>query len=240
MKRFIVFSTSRALGALLVCALCVAAAPRTEAAADASAFVADLGTQALQALGRSVPPEQRAARFRELFEHDFDLPQIARFVLGPQGRRLEPQQQKQFLGLFREFLVQSYSNRLAQYAGETFRVTGAQRVGDDTVVASEVGGKSGKPVKIDWRVINRDGHFLIVDVAVDGVSMKVTQRNDFADIIRRNGGNAASLLAVLHQQLDHPPAELAGSSTPPPAQMTGSSVPPPAQMSGSSVPPPAQ
>src|SRR5918997_1132192 len=39
------------------------------------------------------------------------------------------------------------------------------------------------------------------DVVVGGVSMKTTQRAEFASIIQRNGGQPDALLAVLRQQL---------------------------------------
>lgn len=220
MIRAIADHAPRALGAALLFAASLAAAPDNDAAAqarqDPGAFVANLGQQAIQVLGPSVPPAQRAARFRQLFKDDFDLPQIARFVLGPQGRRLAPQEQQEFLAVFREFLVQSYSSRLAEYAGEPFRVTGTRPAGNDTIVSSQVMRKSGKPVEIDWRVTNADGRLVITDVSVDGVSMKVTQREEFAKIIQRNGGNPASLIAALRQQLSPEPATESGSSQPRP------------------------
>jgi phospholipid transport system substrate-binding protein len=177
------------------------AAPAGAAAPDARTFVADLGTQALQVLGPTVPPAQRAARFRELFESDFDLPGIARFVLGPYAHRLSPPQQQEFMRVFRESLVQAYTERLSLYAGEPFRVTGDRPVDNsDAVIMSQVARRDGKKLEIDWHVINRDGRFLITDVDVDGVSMKASQRSAFAGIIQRNGGSPDALVAVLRQQ----------------------------------------
>ena len=55
------------------------------AAADPSAFIDDLDTQ-LQHLIRDTSPDQRFVRFRQIFRADFDVPGIARFVLGPYWR----------------------------------------------------------------------------------------------------------------------------------------------------------
>jgi len=120
--------------------------------------------------------------------------------------------------VFRESLVQAYSKRLAEYAGEPFRVTGSRPTEGGTLVASQVVRRSGPPIAIDWQLIERDGHYQISDVAIDGVSMKVTQRNTFAGIIQRNGGNPEALIAVLRQELAQPSAG-AGSSIPPAAPM---------------------
>ena len=54
---------------------------------------------------------------------------------------------------------------------------------------------------IDWPVANQGGRYLVTDIILGGVSMKVTLRNEFAAIIQRNGGRPEALLAALRQQL---------------------------------------
>jgi phospholipid transport system substrate-binding protein len=97
------------------------------AAADASAFIDDLDAQ-LQHLIRDTSPDQRFVRFRQIFRADFDVPGIARFVLGPYWRLASPAQQQEFLVLFENYIVQAFSGRLSQYAGsgDTPRVTGSR------------------------------------------------------------------------------------------------------------------
>jgi phospholipid transport system substrate-binding protein len=192
-----------AAGALAIGGL--VAAPRGEAAQDPGAFIGTLGNEAIRVMGRSVSPAERMARFRQLFESDFDLPDLAKFVLGPYSRALSPEQQEEFLRLFRESLVQAYSAKLADYSGQPFRVTGARPSGNETVVTSQVEKSSGTPVEIDWHVVDRAGHNLVTDVLIDGVSMKIAQRDAFAGIIQRNGGRPDSLLAALRQQLASAP-----------------------------------
>ena len=191
----------RLIGILLLALACVPSAPRYAAAQDAGSFINNLGQQGMQVLGPSVPAAQRAARFRQLLESDFDLPGIARFVLGPHARTMSPAAQQEFLPLFRDYLVQAYTTRLGQYGGAPFRVTGTRPMGDATVVSSQVIRQGGNPVEIDWHVINHGGRFLVTDVVVDGVSMKTTQRSEFAAIIQRNGGHPEALVAALRQQL---------------------------------------
>jgi phospholipid transport system substrate-binding protein len=191
---------SAAIGLLLFGALWLAM-PDRAAAQDARAFVNTLGQQAIQVLGPSVPEAQRLARFRQLFHNDFDVPGIGQFVLGRYWRAATPQEQQEFLGLFQEYIVRAYSARLAQYAGEPFRVLGARQNGGETVVTSEILRQSGNPVQVDWYLIDGGGRYLITDVYVGGVSMKVTQRDEFAAVIQRSGGRVAGLLAELRQKL---------------------------------------
>jgi phospholipid transport system substrate-binding protein len=188
------------IGAFVLIAVIGATAPRGAAAQSATAFVQSLGTEAIQVLGPNVSPAQRLVRFRQLFHNDFDVAGIGQFVLGRYWRTATPQQQQEFLQLFQEYVVQAYSSRLGQYGGEPFRVIGARPSGDETVVSSEVIRPSGSPIQIDWYLINAGGHFKISDVYVGGVSMKVTQRDEFAAIIQHDGGRIDGLLARLRQK----------------------------------------
>ncbi|HWD59506.1 MAG TPA: ABC transporter substrate-binding protein [Stellaceae bacterium] len=179
----------------------LAAAPRCEAAADPRVFVNQLGDQGIETLGANIPPEQRLARFRELFRTDFDVTGIGRFAIGRYWAALNPDQQQEFLHLYQEYTVQAYADKLGQYGGAQFQVTGAENMGDETVVHSAVIRQNGAPVQMDWHVMQKDGGYKVTDVFVDRVSMKVTQRDEFAKIIQNNGGQPAAILAVLRQQL---------------------------------------
>jgi phospholipid transport system substrate-binding protein len=177
------------------------AAPRDAAAQDATTFVAKLGQQAIQVLGPSVPEAQRLGRFRELFRNDFDLMGIGQFVLGRYWRVATPQEQQEFLGLFHEYLVRAYSARLGQYSGEQFQVITARPYGAETIVTSQILRAGGAPVQVEWYLTSASGRFLITDVYVSGVSMKVTQRDEFAAVIQRSGGRVAGLIAELRHKL---------------------------------------
>ena len=177
------------------------AAPRVTAAEDPRAFINTLGTRAIEVLGPGVAQPQRLARFRELFHNDFDIPGIGQFVLGRYWRTANPQEQQEFLGLFQEYIVQAYSARLGQYGGAPFRVTGSRESGGEIVVTSEIDRPGGAPVQVDWFLISPGGSYKITDVYVGGVSMKVTQRDEFASVIQRNGGQVGPLLAQLRQKV---------------------------------------
>jgi phospholipid transport system substrate-binding protein len=192
------------IGALLASVLLLVL-PRQAAAQDARAFVGNLGQQAIQVLGPSVSPAQRVVRFRELFRNDFDVPGIGQFVLGRYWRTATPQEQQEFLGLFQEYIVRAYSARLGEYGGEPFRVTGTRPAGEETIVTSEILRQNGAPIQVDWYLAGGPGRYKIVDVYVGGVSMKVTQRDEFGSVIQRNGGRIGALIEQLQQKLAAPP-----------------------------------
>lgn len=186
--------------ALMLTAGTLAAPPRAAAQSEPVAFINQLGVQAIQVLGPSVPPAARVQRFRQLFATDFDLPGIARFVLGRYWRVATPEQQQQFQGLLQEYLAQAYAGRLAEYAGERFQALSAQQQGNETVVFSEITRNDGGKIRVEWHLVNQGG-WKITDAFVAGVSMAVTERDEFASVIQQGGGQVQYLIDRLRQKV---------------------------------------
>lgn len=173
------------------------------AAADPAQIVRSMGSQALEVLGKNVPPNEREARFQALFHQDFDVPTIARFVLGRYWRQATPAERQEFVRLFFQYTILTYSNRLGEYGGEHFQVTGSRPDGDGSIVTSQIVHPNAAPTKVDWRLNWTDGTYKITDVIVDGISMAVTQRSEFASVIERHGGQLQGLLALLRQKVQN-------------------------------------
>lgn len=186
--------------ALILTAGTLAAPPRAVAQTDAVAFINQLGVQAIQVLGPNVSPGARVQRFRELFSADFDLPEIARFVLARYWRVATPEQQQQFQGLLQEYLAQAYAGRLAEYAGEKFQALNAVPQGNETVVFSEITRNDGSKIRVEWHLVNQGG-WKITDAYVAGVSMAVTERDEFASVIQQGGGQVQYLIDRLRQKV---------------------------------------
>ncbi len=188
-------------GAFIVLAGALAPAIPAAAAADPAAVISNLGSRALEVLGKDAPQSQRVARFRELLREDFAVPEIARFVLGRYWNVATEEQRAEFLKLFEEYIALAYSTRLAEYTGETFKVTGSRPDADGAIVSSQILRPAGAaPVKVDWRLIGRNGAYKISDVSVDGISMAVTQRSEFASVIQHNGGQVQGLITMLREK----------------------------------------
>jgi phospholipid transport system substrate-binding protein len=186
----------------LIAGILISARPAA-AAADPAAVITSLGNKALEVLGNNVDPKLRVARFRQLFSEDFDVPGIARFVLGRYWRLATEPQQREFVKVFADYIALAYSNRLAEYSGEALHVTGSKPAPDGSVVSSEILRPNGAPpAKVDWVLTPHDGAYKISDVVVEGVSMAVTQRSEFASVIQRNGGQVQGLITALRQKTE--------------------------------------
>jgi phospholipid transport system substrate-binding protein len=179
----------------------MAAPPPGDAGAQATAFMNGLWNHALELLNNKTPVTQRQAQFRALFHNDFDSPGIARFVLGRYWRTATAEEQKEFLKLFDDYVVFVYTARLSDFSGEQFKINGSRLDADAVIVSTDVITPGApQPLKIDWRLVNDDGAYKISDVIVEGVSMAVTQRSEFASVIQRHGGQVQGLIDLMRQK----------------------------------------
>ncbi len=183
-------------------AVAVAAPTALRAADDAAGFISDLGQRTVQILAAKISDSERETKFHTIFDEGFDVPAISRFVLGGYWRTASEAQRQDFVALFETYVVRAYTVRFNDYGGEQLKVTAARAEGDDgSMVQSIIARPSGAPpLKVDWRVAKTDKGFKIVDVVVEGVSMAVTQRQEFAAVIQRNGGQIDALLKILREK----------------------------------------
>ena len=174
------------------------------ATADPKSFINDLVQQALALIrNRQLDDGARDRQFAALLDQHFDIPRISRFVLGRYWNAANADDLKAFNDLFEKWVVWIYSSRFKDYSGETVSVTGARPESDTSyVVISQLIHPDGSPpAQVDWHVNKADNGFKIVDVEVEGVSMALTEREEFASIIQRNGGSVASLNQAMQQKL---------------------------------------
>ncbi|HKX08802.1 MAG TPA: ABC transporter substrate-binding protein [Stellaceae bacterium] len=188
-------------------ALVTAAAPlaSARAAGEASAVVTDFGNHMLQMLSNSqLSPADRQKQFGALLDKDFDFASIGRFVLGRYWASATDLEKQEFAPVFRDYVVQSYSVRFGEFSGAAFKVTGERPEGPtSTIVSTTVMQKSNpSPAKVDWRVSTTTGAPKITEVIVEGISMSLTHRQEFASLIERQGGGVAGLIAQLRAKIN--------------------------------------
>ena len=170
----------------------------------AGQFIASLSEKAIAALtDKDTPREERVRRFRVLLHDHFAVETIARWVLGRHWNTASADARAEYLRLFEELIVYSYVDRFTEYAGEKLVVLRSLVVeGNDEMVYSTIVRESQpEPVEVDWRVRQRDGKFKIVDVMVKGISLGITQRQEFASVLTRNNNDMAAFLSDLRERV---------------------------------------
>lgn len=196
LRRFVLHVTI-----IVTVALWPLAAGATEVLSDdAARFVKKLGDDAVAVLTKPESSEdERKRRYRELLEEGFAVRTIARFVLGRYWRAATPEQQSEYLALFRDFILESYASQLGGLSDQTFEVLKAQPLGEkDTIVSIEIRTPNRASIRVEYRVRSRRPGHKIIDVVIEGVSLITTQRAEFRSIINRKG--MEGLLEELRQR----------------------------------------
>lgn len=169
---------------------------------EAQKLIETLGVQAISILSEDIGEAARLEKFTKLLVNGFDLPAIARFCLGRYWRTASDEQKATYQAAFRAMVISVYASRFREYRGVQFRVTSAHNEGEDhaLVTSSLQYPNSSQSAKIEWRVLRPQGQVRVVDVIVEGVSMSLTQQQDFAAALQGNGGNLDAFILELKRR----------------------------------------
>ena len=185
-------------------ALALFALPSAAAALDtkkAATFLADLQEQAASRLGdASISEQEKEAHFRKLFNENFAVPAIGRFVIARYWRGASEADQSEFLAVFEDAMVQRFLPLLAENSSERFtigNVTADSRNEDMALIDSRIDRPEGEPYRVTWRVRETDGTFKILDIVAEGVSMAITLRSEYGTVLKNNGGKLPPLTEAL-------------------------------------------
>ena len=198
---------------LLVSAPLVRPIAALAARPGAEQVVQDLADQIWATLNTTGADDSaRVDRLMALLEAHTDVDLISRLALGRYWSELPETQQKDYQQLFRDVVIRSLARRLNGYDPDAkdpiekrFQILGSAPAGkSDTLVRSKVFPRDGPPVALDWRVREGDAGAVIIDVIVEGASLLVSQRSEFAAVIERHDLNG--LLAELRARAASAPS----------------------------------
>ena len=176
------------------------------ATSEAGAFLTSMTDRAIaQLTDESLALSEREAHFRVLFQENFDVPAVGRFVLGRYWRKSKPETREAFLSVFEEVMIQRFAPKFAGYAATRFEISRVRALDQPGhfVVRSRISPDQGEAIEIDWRVRERDGHFKILDVIGEGISMALTLRSEYASAIKVSGGQVEGLIDRLRSQVQN-------------------------------------
>ena len=119
---------------------------------------------------------------------DFD--EATRLAVGRAWAHATPEQKKRLVAEFRGMLVRVYSNAIQPYQGQTIRVSPVRmRPGDTEVTVHNefVRSGGGKPIGFDYSMHKTEHGWKIFDIVVEGVSLVLTYRSEFDNIVKQEG-----------------------------------------------------
>jgi phospholipid transport system substrate-binding protein len=160
----------------------------------ATAFVKTLGDRLVAVInGPGGTPEKRAA-LTPIINATVDVDGIARFCLGRFWRTASPDDQRRYVDAFHAMLENNIAGQLGEYQGVSFTVGRAQQREDGEVVATTIERPNNKPSPVDWLIADIGGTPKIEDMITEGVSLRLTERNDTSAFLAGNGNSISTLI----------------------------------------------
>ena len=169
---------------------------------EADVFVQSTVNRASQILSENISKEQKINQLKSIAKETVDIRGVGFYSLGSARKNLSDSQKIQYIKLFEEYFLKSFSSRLAEYTNPEIEVKAKKVLNKNyTIVNSVLIGTSERPeVGIDWRVYTKDPENpLIRDLIIEGLSLARTQKEEFSSILNSNDGDINSLFKTLEE-----------------------------------------
>lgn len=165
-------------------------------------FIENLGEKVIERIAnKNITARQRQDNFRDLYFKAFDSKYISKFVLGRHWSKIEEKTKTEFIKAFNEYLIMVYAPKFKGWNGK-FETINSQLQNNMYIVSMNLISNDAPSLSLDWRVYaDKNNKFKILDVNINGVSMLVTQRAEFASVIKNNPLGVKGLIKQMQKKV---------------------------------------
>ena len=163
-------------------------------------FVQSTVNRASSILSENITKDEKINKLKKIAKETVDIKGIGFYTLGPTRKTLNQSQKTEYVNLFEQYFLKSFSSRLSEYTNPEIDVLDKEVLNNNyTMVNSLLKATSDRPeIKIDWRIYTKDpGNPLIRDLIIEGLSLARTQKEEFASILSSNDGDINALFETL-------------------------------------------
>ena len=163
-------------------------------------FVQSTVNRASQILSKNISKQEKINELKILAKEIVDIRGIGSYSLGSARKDLNDSQKKIYFDLFEGYFLKSFSSRLSEYTNPKIEVKSKKILNKNyTIVNSILVSTSERPeVTIDWRIYTKNPDDpLIRDLIIEGLSLAVAQKAEFASILNSNDGDINALFKIL-------------------------------------------
>jgi len=177
-------------------------------AAEAASALKTLETQVNRVLAVLRDPALKAPsaskireeKVLEVAEPMFDELELSRRTMARHWEKLNPEQQKEFVTLFRKVLEKAYMNKILAYTNEQIVFDKENMLAPDRTEVETRIITSSTQIPITYRLILRDGTWKVYDVVIEGVSLVQNYRSQFNEILAKS--SPKELLDILRKKVE--------------------------------------
>ena len=167
---------------------------------EADVFVQSTVNRAANTLSGDLSKEDRIKELKKIAKDTVDIIGIGFYSLGSHRKNLNDEKKQEYIKVFEEYFMTSFSSRLAEYSNPIIEVNSKEKINDNyTIVSSTLVATEKRPeIKIEWRIYTKNPKKpLIRDLIIEGLSLARTQKEEFNSIIQSANGDVDSLIENL-------------------------------------------
>ena len=170
--------------------------PKETVESGVNKLIATLGDQTFKAKNK----DEQIAQISEDISAIFDFKELSRRTLGREWKKMKPEQQKEFVQLFKQLLQGVYADRLLAYSDQKI-IFGKETMlkKGRAEVQSFLQTSDGKKIPLFYRLTDKSGSWKVYDVIIEGVSMVKNYRTQFRQILSK--GSTDKLLKILRDKV---------------------------------------
>lgn len=133
----------------------------------------------------------RQQQLKALFDEMLDYRRLAHASLGKSWRTLSDEQRAEFSDLLERLVRKNYQRNLKKMLGYEIRYVRERDIGAGQVrVYTKAVSKTDKreePILLDFKLKEKDGRWLVIDIIPEKASLVKTYRHQFTRILKKDG-----------------------------------------------------
>ena len=128
--------------------------------------------------------EARRDKIRVRIQERFSFEDMAKRSLGKHWKKINDAEKKEFVKLFGTLIENSYIGKLEAYTNEVVRY--GEEINKKRVieVRTKIITTKGTEIPINYRLLSRNGQWMVYDVIIEGVSLVRNYRTQFGQVLR--------------------------------------------------------
>ncbi|MEW2919034.1 ABC transporter substrate-binding protein [Ruegeria sp. ANG10] len=162
--------------------------------ASAKALVVSVVDDINRVIASGKPEKAMIRDFEKIFVQYADVPIMARYVLGADGRSASPSQIKQFTSAFQGYISNKYGRRFREFIGGQVTVRNARKIKAGYEVRTSVKLQGSSPFEVTFLVSDKSGRDKFFNMFIEGVNMLLTERTEIGAMLDARGGDLNRLI----------------------------------------------
>lgn len=143
----------------------------------------------------------RYERLAPVVNSTYDLPFIAKTVVGRYWKKFSPEEKLEFVETFANLSIATYADRFNGYSGERFKTISEVELQSGRILVKTVLVKlSGEQVELDYILHRHSDKWRIINVIAQGVSDLSLKRADYTSYLKKNSFD--DLLSKINQKIE--------------------------------------